>query len=200
MHSSTYNLNGGKLITGYIYKGSGIIAFNFGGGTLQATRDFGTSMPMTLTGEGGNSNVDTSGYTFTLAGVLSGSGGLNKLGSGTLTLSAANSYNGNTFINAGKLSLTSTGSIGYTPIIDILSGASFDISAKNSGNGGFTLGAAQTLMGSGTVIGNLVAGSGSHIDPGDSAGILTISGKLTLNSGAVLDFDLAGTRPATRFP
>ncbi len=46
-------------------------------------------------------------------------------------------------------------------------------------------------MGSGTVIGNIAATAGSHIAPGDSAGILTILGNLTLNSGEVLDFELA---------
>jgi autotransporter-associated beta strand protein len=193
-HSNgTYYLTGGTLIVGQITKSSGTAAFNFGGGTLQAKNVFTTSMPITLTGDGGNANIDTVGYTITLSGILSGTGGLNKLGSGTLMLSGANSYIGNTFINSGKLSLSSTGSIASTPIIDILSGASFDVSAKNSGNGGFTLGGTQTIMGSGTVNGNLVAGSGSHIDPGDSAGILTISGKLTLNSGTLLDFELGST-------
>ncbi len=85
--------------------------------------------------------------------------------------------------------MTSTGSIGSTPIIDILSGATFDVSAKT----GFSLGATQILMGSGTVLGNVVAASGSHIAPGNSAGILTLTGNLTLNSGALLDFDLANT-------
>jgi T5SS/PEP-CTERM-associated repeat protein len=188
--SGTYILNGGTLITKFIYAGSGNNTFKFGGGTLQASGDSGTMMPMILTGDGGNANVNTAGYNFPLAGILSGLGGLNKLGSGTLSLEGSNSYSGNTCINAGKLSLTSTGSISSSPIIDILSGATFDVSAKNSGNGGFTLCGAQTLMGSGTVIGNLVAAQGSHIAPGNSAGMLTLSGNLTLNDGALLDFEL----------
>lgn len=144
---------------------------------------------MTLTGINGNANIDTVGYAVMLSGILSGDGGLNKLGSGMLTLSAANSYKGNTFINTGKLTLTSTGSIGSTAIIDILGNATFDTSAKNSG-GGFTLNSGQTLMGGGNIIGDIIASVGSHIAPGDSAGTLTIAGNLTLNDGALLDFEL----------
>jgi autotransporter-associated beta strand protein len=190
--SCTYNLTGGTLITPSISQGSGAAVFNFGGGTIQAGGNLlSISFPMTLTGEGGNANIDTVGYSVSVSGILSGDGGLNKLGTGTLKLGGANTYKGNTLIQAGKLMLSSSGSIGSSPIIDILSGASFDISARNSGNGGFTLASAQTIIGAGTVTGNLVAGSGSHIDPGDSAGVLTVTGKLTLNSGALLDFELA---------
>jgi hypothetical protein len=39
---------------------------------------------MTLTGEGGNANIDAVGYTVTLSGLISGAGGLNKLGAGIL--------------------------------------------------------------------------------------------------------------------
>jgi len=45
--------------------------------------------------------VDTAGYSVTLSGVLSGIGGLNKLGSGTLILSASNSFTGPVGFNGG---------------------------------------------------------------------------------------------------
>ena len=61
---------------------------------------------MTLTGIGGNANIDTAGHAVTLSGVLSGPGGLNKLGSGTLTISATNIYSGDTKISAGNITLT----------------------------------------------------------------------------------------------
>jgi autotransporter-associated beta strand protein len=101
--SGTYNLNGGTLITPAVSKGPGTAAFNFGGGTLQASGALTTSLPMTLTGTCGNANVNTSGYAVTLSGILSGPGGLNKLGAGTLTLTGANSYMGLTTVQAGTL-------------------------------------------------------------------------------------------------
>lgn len=180
--NGTYYLNGGTLITHSIYKSNppGIALFNFGGGTLQASNTFTTSMPMKLTGDGGNANIDTVGYTVTLSGILSGSGGLNKLGSGTLILNAANSYTGNTVVQAGTLS----GSVGYSQIIDILHGATF--------SGSLSLSGTHTLTGSGTIIGSVTVYNGSHIDPGDSVGTLTISGSgsLGIGPGALLDFEL----------
>ena len=67
---------------------------------------------MTLTGSGGNGNINTSGYAVTLSGVLSGSGGLNLLGAGTLTLTASNTYSGGTTISAGTLQVGNGGSGG----------------------------------------------------------------------------------------
>jgi hypothetical protein len=72
--SGTYNLNGGTLILKAISKGSGTAAFNFGGGILKANNVFSSSLAMTLTGTGGNAQIDTTGYSVTLSGVLSGTG------------------------------------------------------------------------------------------------------------------------------
>jgi autotransporter-associated beta strand protein len=46
----------------------------------------------------------------TISGNISGTGGITKLGSGTLFLTGANSYTGNTMINAGSVVVTSLGS------------------------------------------------------------------------------------------
>ena len=82
-----------------LVRGSGTAAFNFGGGTLLVNSAFTTTMPIALTGIGGNANVNLTSYNaVSLAGVLSGPGGLNKLGGGTLTLAAANTFAGNTTI------------------------------------------------------------------------------------------------------
>jgi autotransporter-associated beta strand protein len=104
----TYNLNGGTLTTQSLTGGSGTAAFNFGGGTLKAGKDFSTSLPMALTGIGGDATMDTAGSMITLSGQLSGPGGLNKIGSGTVRLSAQNIYNGPTTVNAGLLYVTGT--------------------------------------------------------------------------------------------
>ena len=46
------------------------------------------------------------GSTLTLSGIVSGSGGIDKSGAGTLLLGAANTYSGATTVTAGTLSLT----------------------------------------------------------------------------------------------
>ena len=99
----TYNLNGGTLILPTLSTGSGTAAFNFGGGTLQASGPLTTTLPMTLTGSGGNATIDTAGYIVTLSGSLSGPSGLTKTDSGTLVLSASNTYTGGTMVSGGIL-------------------------------------------------------------------------------------------------
>ncbi len=61
---------------------------------------------------GGSSDTITvnNAAGLTISGALGGTNGLNKLGTGTLTLSGTNTYTGNTFIDGGGL--TVTGSVG----------------------------------------------------------------------------------------
>jgi len=68
--------------------------------TLSSTVDNGGNL-MTVQGAGDTTN----------SGVISGSGGLTKAGAGTLTLSAANTYGGNSTISAGTLKLGAAGVI-----------------------------------------------------------------------------------------
>ena len=49
--------------------------------------------------------IDTQSNTDTISGVISGSGSLDKIGSGTLILTAANTYTGPTDVQAGTLGL-----------------------------------------------------------------------------------------------
>ena len=118
---TTYNLTGGTLTLKSIV-GHNKPTFNFSGGTLQASSSFASELPMTLTGINGNANLDTAGNNITLSGILSGIGGLNKLGSGTLTLSALNSYNGSTSVKGGVLEITKGIDPLGTSLIDIQSG------------------------------------------------------------------------------
>ena len=119
--SGTYNIEGGKLILRSLQKGYGAAQFNFGGGTLQASDNFTTALDMTLTGTGGNAKIDTAGYAVTLSGVLSGSGGLEKRGAGTLILSGNNTYTGETIVSEGILRITSDYTSGG--IISVADGA-----------------------------------------------------------------------------
>ncbi len=187
--SGTYNLNGGTLILSSISSGSGTAAFNFGGGTLQACGDFTTTLPMTLTGIGGNANINTAGYAVTLSDQLFGTGGLNKLGAGTLTLSGTNIYTGLTTIAVGTLALGIDGSLASS-VIDVCGGATFDVLAKP---GGYHLLSGQTIKGNGTIIGDITVDPGADWAPGSSIGTLSCTGNLTLGGNASFELGTPGT-------
>jgi hyaluronate lyase len=121
----TLNLNGGTLMinaltgggaTGTTGLGTGIV--NFNGGTLTAFNgnngaQFVTGLSAAYIRDGGLV-LDDNGFDLTIAQVLKHTtnkldspldGGLLKLGPGTLTLSATNSYTGATTISNGTLAL-----------------------------------------------------------------------------------------------
>ncbi|MGA2062473.1 MAG: autotransporter-associated beta strand repeat-containing protein [Thermoguttaceae bacterium] len=101
----TYNLTGGTLLLSSLTEGTGAAAFNFGGGVMKAAGSFSTSVPLTLTGINGDGTIDTQSNNVTVSSAVSGSGGLKKLGAGKLTLSSTSSagYSGATTISAGQL-------------------------------------------------------------------------------------------------
>lgn len=115
--NGTLNLNGGTLRANNLSHGNNTSTVNFNGGTLQAKTTTATFVPTTLTNtvvRAGGAVIDSNGFNVTIAKALtedSGStgGGLTKLGTGNLTLSAANSYTGTTTVNAGVLEFASGG-------------------------------------------------------------------------------------------
>jgi len=82
------------------------------GGTLSTSTGSGSlSGAVTL---GASSTIDVTGTRLTLSGAISSSAtyGITKIGSGEAVFSAANTYTGATTISAGKLSVTSSGTLG----------------------------------------------------------------------------------------
>ena len=102
-------------------------------------------------------------------GILSGSGGITKTGSGRLVMSANNPYTGPTVIDDGTLALTNAGAISRSVTIDLsgqgisyvgiggdpgtMMGKVLDVSGTTAI---FTVPAGQTLTGQGNVLGDSV--------------------------------------------
>ncbi len=186
----TYNLKGGTLISKSISKVSGTAAFNFGGGTLQASGDFTITLPMTLTGEGGSANIDTAGYAVTLSGALSGVGGLNKIGSGTLTLNASETYSGDTTINGGTLEFVKGIGASGTSLVDVQSGkAVFKTVGVNKTNLNINTAALATfeVVSGAHSVGMISGGGTTLVDSGASLSVASIyQDILTVEGGATL--------------
>jgi autotransporter-associated beta strand protein len=153
----TLNLGPGGIQVG----GTGTKSVTLGGnGTIISTVPLSTSLPITLA-NGGNITLNTSGGNITLAGVLSGSGGLTATGGGTLLMNAQNSYSGATTVSMGTLQLgdgiASVGSL--TSNISAASGAVVLYAVPNSSTATY---------------GNAMSGSGSLVL--DGPGTLQITG------------------------
>ena len=92
-------------------------AFNLGAlsGSSGQTLTDTTGSPVALSVGGNNAST-------TLSNVLSGSGSLVKVGSGTLKLAGTNTYNGNTTVNGGTLELA-VASLAATSTVSVTNGA-----------------------------------------------------------------------------
>src|SRR5882724_7704388 len=101
------------IVKGANLPGTSIITLS--GGVVGASANWSSAMPMTLATANGNitfqaADLLNAPQNITLSGSLSGNGGLNKTGGGTLTLSGVNSYSGSTTNHAGILAVTTAGS------------------------------------------------------------------------------------------
>jgi autotransporter-associated beta strand protein len=181
--------------------GAGVNSKTFMTGGIAGNNSF------TIQNDGGNDNLNFSTGSINNVGTIthtgSGTGvttinsvigtnvtGLTQSGPARLVLGGTNTYTGNTTINAGTLALSSTGSIANSATIDVKSGATFDVSAKS----GYTVGASQTLTGSGTVAGT-TAVSGT-LAPGNAVGTLSFQNALTLNAASIFEWQLNATNGA----
>ncbi|MGV0960380.1 MAG: autotransporter-associated beta strand repeat-containing protein [Limnohabitans sp.] len=108
-----------------------------------------------------------SGADFTIdAGVTN----IAKIGTGTQTLSGANTYSGTTTVSGGQLNINGN---------------------QSAATGAVTVATGGTLGGTGTVGGATTVQSGGTLSPGLSPGTLSFGSGLTLASGSVSNFELA---------
>jgi autotransporter-associated beta strand protein len=111
------------------------------------------------------------GAKATITGVISGSGSLVKAGAGELELNAANTFTGGAQVDAGTLHVVASASLAS----------------------GVTVNSGGTLMGSGTIDGNVVVNSGGFLTPGASPGALTlVNDDLSLLNGSTTVFEVGG--------
>ncbi len=180
--AGTETLTGASTYTGGTTVAGGTLAIG-AGGSLAATGAVsltGLGTTLDLSGAGANQTIGAlsgaagssvtlggNGLTFgdgtnqTFGGAISGTGGITKQGSGTETLTGANTYGGSTTINAGNLIIGTGGSLSSATTVNL----------ATSGTG-FALGAgagAQTIGGLAGVAGTTVGLGGSTLTLGGSA-------------------------------
>ena len=150
----------------------------------------------TLTGSGTLSSAFVLTNSGTLGSVIADDGGQSgvlKRTSGTSTLSAVNTYTGQTRVQAGMLRFAGLGSLSASSSLLVDPGAVFDTAgasqpfstATNNGTvslGGGTISVTALLSGTGMIDGN-AAVMGLH-SPGNSPGIQPITGDLSYGPGA----------------
>ncbi|MBZ9706309.1 autotransporter outer membrane beta-barrel domain-containing protein [Mesorhizobium sp. ESP7-2] len=165
--TNTLAVNGGSLIlsgAATVSAGTTISA-----GTLQLGND-GTSGSITgdVTNNGTLAFDRSDAYTF--AGLISGTGGVKQIGSGSTVLTGTNSYAGPTTVAAGGLYVDGDQSAATGP-------TSVQIGAA--------------LGGKGTIGGNVAIADGATLSPGSAdgtPGTLAIAGDLTLSGGSILNY------------
>ncbi len=142
---------------------------SLGGGTLQ----YGTGITTDLSSRFSTAasqayNIDTNGNDVIYASALTSSGGaLTKNGSGTLTLSANNTYTGATTINAGTLQIGAGGTTGSIPSTSAI-----------TNNGTLVINRSNAIT-----ISNIITGSGGVLKRG---GTVTLSGNNSYTGGTTI--------------
>ena len=141
----------------------------------------------TLTTGAGNANS-------TFSGIISGSGGLTKVGTGMLTLSGQNTYTGGTEITAGTLRMGTDSALFSDGAVTVAAGATFDLAGYHTQIGSLS-GAGSVLTGSGTLVtggddtstlfSGAITGAGTFSKIG--TGNWTLSGSSSVSLGLLHD-------------
>jgi autotransporter-associated beta strand protein len=179
--TNTVYLNGGTLSSDSTTARSTAQALVFGGNVkLGQVTDTGA---LTLTGAadlGGATRTITADSAVTLGGVIS-NGGLTKEGTGTMTLTNANTYAGVTTVKAGALNIRNASALGTTAGNTVVqSGGTLQLQGSNMtiseniniagvGAGGTSVGALR----------NVLTGGGSNT----VSGLVTLDGDATIAGG-----------------
>ena len=201
--SGTNSYSGGTTVTGGLVNfvvgglGTGTITVNGAGLQWAAGNTSDISAQLAAIGSGG-ATFDTNGNNVSFATTLTGSGGLTKAGSGTLTLAGA-SYSGATNVNGGTLQAGAANVFASSSAVTVASGATLAFNGFNqtlaslAGAGSVTMGAGSMAVGgnnASTTFSGTISGSGGLTKNGTGAltlsGANTYTGLTTVNTGTLI--------------
>ncbi|MDF2597460.1 MAG: hypothetical protein K0Q54_283 [Methylobacterium brachiatum] len=199
--TGTNTYSGGTTFAGGILSvardaslGATAAPLTFDGGILRVTGTgfTATTRPIAWANGGGGLDIADPANTFTLTQSLAGSGGLAKLGAGTLALSGTNTYAGPTTIAAGTLLAGGGQAIGDRSAVLVGAGATLaladsEIVGSLAGQGRVALGSARLTAGgdgTSTSFSGTLDGAGGLTKAG--AGTLTLAGSNTYTGGTTI--------------
>lgn len=195
INGATVNMNSGSNVTATSQGSSIILA-----GDLTTTGTTTISRISTQAAPRANIDVNGADRVFNVTGTLTlgtpaaqvivvntgaTPGGIIKQGPGSLVLNGANTYNGNTDILAGNVTLK--GTLSGSASINVATGSTFDV----SGAAGYAVGATQTIKGNGNVIGSTTING--TLAPGSSIGTLNFANDLVFGATGTGLFEINKT-------
>ncbi|MEI6240868.1 MAG: autotransporter-associated beta strand repeat-containing protein, partial [Planctomycetia bacterium] len=213
--SGTLTLVGYTSFTGDTRIAAGTLAIGYGLALNQSTLDMNAndsgsitfSQASTLGGLKGSRDLANGGKTLTIggnnasttySGVLSGTGGLTKNGTGTLALTGNNTYSGLTTVSTGTLAVGDGGTSGsLASAVRLTEGASliFNRSDASTYAGNITGAGSLTKLGAGTL--TLTGANTFKGDTTVSAGTLVLGSGNALSSTAAVTVASGATLQAT---
>ena len=193
------NLNGGTLTVGQVFIGALAVGstatntLNFNGGTLKAIIS-NTTFMTGLTAANvqlGGAKIDTNSFDITIGQALTHDavldatldGGLTKSSAGVLTLTASNTYTGDTTISGGTLRISGSGRLNagnYAGALSMSLGTTFEsaITGSQTLSGAITGGGTLKNVGGGALL--LSNGSNSY----GALSISNVNSRVFINTNA----------------